>query len=652
MALCPVIGKLLQKRVVLASASPRRREILSNAGLRFEVVPSRFKEKLDKASFSTPYAYAMETARQKALEVANRMHQKDLRTPDVVIGADTIVAVSGLILEKPADKQDAYRMLSRLSGKEHSVFTGVAIVHCSSKDGQLDAEVSEFYEETTVKFSELSEELLWEYIHSGEPMDKAGGYGIQALGGMLVEHIRGDFLNVVGFPLNRFCKKLVELYYPPRREDLPRASQDSIPPVDTFENLSDVEAGGSEPGQREAAAGGDRQAGATPKADGSRTAEPPPFPADLLELIDGFKASKALFTACKLKLFDFLRDEASRKAVDVAGKVDASVCGTERLLDACATLGLLQKSEQGYRNTESSNLYLVSDGEHSLHDFIMYNDQHTWNLFTHLELAIREGTNQHHGALGTTAPDLFQDGPLQSKEDQLRVTGAMHGLATLTAAPAATAFDLSRFSSACHLGACTAALARELAREYPRLQVAVFDLPHVLEHASRCQPGGPGTARITFLAGDVFRDSLPRAELYVLSGVLQGWPEDGVHTLLRRVADTPGAGLLLVEAVGDVEDREARAGLSRCLDALLRPRARERSVADYRRLLEQHGFGDVQVAPMGHGLAALLGTRVARLDRAVPALCGPCPQAEGGPGPRRWSADSVNTRDNVTMMTE
>uniref|UniRef100_A0A8C9AYD7 Acetylserotonin O-methyltransferase like n=1 Tax=Prolemur simus TaxID=1328070 RepID=A0A8C9AYD7_PROSS len=571
MALCPVIGKLLQKRVVLASASPRRREILSNA--------------------------------------------KDLRTPDVVIGADTIVAVSGLILEKPVDKQDAYTMLSRLSGKEHSVFTGVAIVHCSSKDGQLDAEVSDFYEETTVKFSELSEELLWEYIHSGEPMDKAGGYGIQALGGMLVEHIRGDFLNVVGFPLNHFCKKLVELYYPPRGEDLLRASQDSIPPVDTFENLSDVEAGGSEPRQREAVAGGDRQAGATPKADGSRTAEPPPFPADLLELIDGFKASKALFTACKLKLFDFLKDEAPRKAVDVAGKVDASVCGTERLLDACATLGLLQKSEQGYRNTESSNLYLVSDGEHSLHDFIMYNDRHTWNLFMHLESAIREGTSQHHGALGRTVPDLFQDGPVQSKEDQLRVMGTMHGLAMLTAHPTATAFDLSRFSSACHLGGCTAALARELAREYPRLQVTVFDLPHVLQHASRFQPGGPGTARISFLAGDVFRDSPPRAELYVLSGVLQGWPEDGVPVLPGApvvCVSPPGASLLLVEAVGDAEDREARAGLSRCLDALLRPRARERSVAEYRRLLEQHGFGDVQVAPAGHGLAALLGTRVAR----------------------------------------
>ncbi|XP_033706066.1 probable bifunctional dTTP/UTP pyrophosphatase/methyltransferase protein isoform X7 [Tursiops truncatus] len=429
MVLCPVIGKLQHKRVVLASASPRRQEILSNAGLRFEVVPSRFKEKLHKASFATPYAYAVETAKQKALEVAGRMHQKDLRAPDVVIGADTIVAVGAMILEKPVDKQDAYRMLSRLNGKEHSVFTGVAIVHCCSKDGRLDTEVSEFYEETTVKFSELSEELLWEYINSGEPMDKAGGYGIQALGGMLVEYVHGDFLNVVGFPLNHFCKELARLYYPPRPADLRRVRHDSIPAVDTFENLSDSEAGGADPGQSAKGGRGGEQ------ADGDRSQAPraldaalngadsrPRFPTGLLELMDGFKASKrgatlcpksrevglecwprgrlwdpaallagqqvdggpqdtsclqgrpglpmadhadqagvcwgswskchppppkVLFTACKLKLFDVLKDQGPLQAVDVARKLSTCAGRTEQLLDVCAALGLLEKTRRG-----------------------------------------------------------------------------------------------------------------------------------------------------------------------------------------------------------------------------------------------------------------------------------------------------------------
>nr|XP_045729850.1 probable bifunctional dTTP/UTP pyrophosphatase/methyltransferase protein isoform X2 [Mirounga angustirostris] len=612
MVLSPVIGKLLHKRVVLASASPRRREILSHAGLRFEVVPSRFKEKLDKASFPTPYAYAIETAKQKALEVASRMHQKDLRAPDVVIGADTIVTVGGLILEKPVDKQDAYRMLSRLNGKEHSVFTGVAIVHCCTRDSQLDTEVSEFHEETTVKFSELSEELLWEYIDSGEPMDKAGGYGIQALGGMLVEYVHGDFLNVVGFPLNHFCKKLVELYYPPHHEDVQRVKHDSIPPVDTFENLSDVEEGSSDPargneggGHRRAEAGSGR--GQVPAgsqgADSHGTVEiTPPFPAGLLELVEGFKASKALFIACKLKVFDVLKDEAPLKAVDIAGKIDASVCGTERLLDVCVALGLLEKTDRGYCNTDLADLHLASDGEYSLHGLAMHSNDHAWNLFTDLELAVREGAN---AAFGRKAED-----PVQSKQTKLQFMRAMHGLTNLTARQVATAFDLSRFSSACDLGGCTGALARALTQEYPRLKVTVLDLPEVIEHVPCFQPEGRQTERVSFVPGDFFKDGLPEAELYILSRILHEWPDDKVHELLSRVSDSckPGGGILVAETVLE-EKRPARGSLPASLNLLVRTQGRERSLPQYRRLLELHGFWDVQLAHAGDRLDVVLGTR-------------------------------------------
>ncbi|XP_055125648.1 probable bifunctional dTTP/UTP pyrophosphatase/methyltransferase protein isoform X1 [Symphalangus syndactylus] len=663
MVLCPVIGKLLHKRVVLASASPRRQEILSNAGLRFEVFPSKFKEKLDKASFATPYGYAMENAKQKALEVANRMHQKDLRTPDVVIGADTIVTVGGLILEKPVDKQDAHRMLSLLSGREHSVFTGVAIVQCSSKDHQLDTRVSEFYEETKVKFSELSEELLWEYIHSGEPMDKAGGYGIQALGGMLVESVHGDFLNVVGFPLNHFCKQLVELYYPPRLEDpRQRVNYDSIPTVDTFEDLSDVERGGSEPAQRDTGSRDEKaDAGAMgqgmAEAECHRTRETlPPFPTRLLELIDGFKLSKALFTACKLKVFDLLKDEAPQKAADIASKVDTSACGTERLLDICAAMGVLKKTKQGYSNTETANLYLVSDGEYSLHGFIMQNNDLTWNLFTYLEFAIREGRNQYHRALGKKAEDPFQDVHYQSPETRLRFMQAMHGMAKLTARQVATAFDLSCFSSACDVGGlcpphvaqsgccstghrvyiptagrrreeysppplgwkdfpagCTGALAQELAREYPHLQVTVFDLPDIMELAAHFQPAGPQAAQIHFAAGDFFRDPLPSAELYVLCRILHDWPDARVHKLLSRVAASckPGAGLLLVETLLDEEEREVQGALIQSLNMLVQNEGRVRSLGEYQCLLELHGFRQVQVVHLGGVLDAILATKMA-----------------------------------------
>uniref|UniRef100_A0A0D9RZP6 Acetylserotonin O-methyltransferase n=2 Tax=Chlorocebus sabaeus TaxID=60711 RepID=A0A0D9RZP6_CHLSB len=511
-------------------------------------------------------------------------------------------------------------MLSRLSGKEHSVFTGVAIVHCSSNDRQLHTRVSEFYEETTVKFSELSEELLWEYIHSGEPMDKAGGYGIQALGGMLVESVHGDFLNVVGFPLNHFCKQLVELYYPPRPEDLRQPVQhDSIPAVDTFEHLSDVEGGGSEPAQRET---GSRDEKAEAGAAGRATAEAechrtgatlPPFPTRLLELLDGFKLSKALLTACKLKVFDWLKDEAPQKAPDIASKVDASVCGTEKLLDVCAAMGLLEKTEQGYSNTETANLYLASDSEYSLHGFMLQNNDVIWNLFTYLEFAIREGRNQHHRVLGKKVEDLFQDAYYRSPETQLWFMQAMHGVAKLTARQVATAFDLSRFSSACDVGGCTGALARELAREYPGLQVTVFDLPDVVELAAHFQPAGPQAAQIHFAAGDFFRDPLPSAELYVLCRILHNWSDDKVHKLLSKVAEScqPGAGLLLVETLLDEEKREAQGGLIQSLNMLVQTEGRERSRGEYQCLLELHGFHQVQVVHLEGVLDAMLATRVA-----------------------------------------
>ncbi|XP_041503470.1 probable bifunctional dTTP/UTP pyrophosphatase/methyltransferase protein [Microtus oregoni] len=218
MALTPVLRRLRGRRVVLASASPRRRDILGYTGLRFEVVPSRFPETLDPAAFATPHAYARENARRKALEVALRLREKDQRAPDVVFGADTIVVVDGLILGKPQDKEDAMGMLRRLSGREHSVITAVAIVLFPPRDPSDprdpggdpgdDPTVTSFHEETRVMFSQLTEELMRDYVDSGEPMDKAGGYALQALGAMLVERVEGDALGAVGFPLNRVCREL------------------------------------------------------------------------------------------------------------------------------------------------------------------------------------------------------------------------------------------------------------------------------------------------------------------------------------------------------------------------------------------------------------------------------------------------------------
>ncbi|XP_036091621.1 probable bifunctional dTTP/UTP pyrophosphatase/methyltransferase protein isoform X2 [Rousettus aegyptiacus] len=614
----PVIRRLLHKRVVLASASPRRQEILSNAGLKFEVVPSQFKETLTKASFPTPSAYAVETAKQKALEVAHRIYQKDLRAPDIVIGADTIVVIEGLILEKPVDRQDAYSMLCRLNGKEHSVFTGVAIVHCSSQDGRLHVDVSEFHEETAVTFSQLSDELLWDYVDSGEPMDKAGGYGIQALGSVLVEQVRGDVLNVVGFPLNHFCRKMAELHGPPRPAHRPQAQRDSAPTTDTSESLSDVAPGGagshrarSDEGRGHGRAQGGAQGRGHP---GSRDADCdlPPFPTGLLELIDGFKASKALFTACKLKVFDLLDDEGPLRAVDVASKLDISECGAGRLLDVCVALGLLDKTDRGYRNTELAGLHLLSRGEHSLHSLALHCDDHAWPHVAGLDRALRPGaaaacSQPASGAeAGAACPDCSQ-----SPDTKLWFSGATHGLARLTARQVATAFDLSRFSSACDLGGCLGALAPELARAHPGLRVTVFDLPEAAEHVACLRSTGRRTEQVRFVPGDFLKDRLPEADLYIACGLLRGRPDDGA--LLSRIAGScpPGGGLLLVELALHEDAREARPGLRRALHCLLHPRGPERGLSHHRRLLERLGFADVRVAHTSDVLDVVLATRAA-----------------------------------------
>jgi len=219
----PIRHILLKQRNVLASGSPRRREILASIGLPMDIVPSNFLENLEKESFSHPCEYVKENAKQKAVEVWKRLSASDPDSrPDLVVGADTVVTLDELIFEKPRDSEDAYHMLSKLSGQKHTVFTGVALVTplmqacdpsscCLSTEPQ-DFVVTTFHEATDVTLTEMSSQLIKKYIESGEPFDKAGGYAIQGIGGSLVEGIRGDYFNVMGLPLHRLCKELYHIY--------------------------------------------------------------------------------------------------------------------------------------------------------------------------------------------------------------------------------------------------------------------------------------------------------------------------------------------------------------------------------------------------------------------------------------------------------
>lgn len=187
------ILKKKESNLFLASASPRRREILAEGGIAHKVLPAD----VDEAVFEgmEPRLMVQLLAAAKAAAAAGKCE-------GLVLGADTVVVLSGKVMGKPKDGEEAFSMLSALSGKTHSVYTGVCILR--TEDGRLKTHL----EETKVTFRSLSETEIRAYIETGEPMDKAGAYGIQGLGGKLVEKTEGDFLNVVGLPLEA-VKRLI-----------------------------------------------------------------------------------------------------------------------------------------------------------------------------------------------------------------------------------------------------------------------------------------------------------------------------------------------------------------------------------------------------------------------------------------------------------
>lgn len=188
------------KEIILASASPRRREILENLNIKFKTVVASCDETIDENM--TCEEAVMINSLRKATAVAKVVVDKDA----FVIGADTVVVLDGEILTKPKNAEDAKNMLKKLSARAHNVLTGLTVFDV------LHAQSTSVCETTTVYFKTLSDEEIESYIATGEPMDKAGAYGIQGIAGMFIEKIEGDYFNVVGLPVAKLYKILKEEY--------------------------------------------------------------------------------------------------------------------------------------------------------------------------------------------------------------------------------------------------------------------------------------------------------------------------------------------------------------------------------------------------------------------------------------------------------
>ena len=185
-------------RIILASSSPRRREILSQLGVQFDVIPSDYEEKSEN---NDPYELVMLFAENKAKSVAECIKEKAL-----IIGADTIV-YKDEVMGKPKSKAVAADMLKKLSGSTHSVITGISVIETPEMN------IITEYEETIVRFKDIPGDEIDAYIQSGEPMDKAGAYAIQGLGSLLVRGIEGCYFNVVGLPVYKLSTMFEKLGY-------------------------------------------------------------------------------------------------------------------------------------------------------------------------------------------------------------------------------------------------------------------------------------------------------------------------------------------------------------------------------------------------------------------------------------------------------
>lgn len=188
----------MDKKIILASGSPRRKELLKSMGLDFKVIVSEVEENIENEPFSTELIQNL--AEEKASDVASKIN-----FPAIIIGSDTVVVINNKILGKPKDKEDAFIMLKMLSGNTHQVISAIAVIDKETGKVLKDSVVSD------VTFKQLSDEEINSYIATGEPMDKAGAYAIQGFAGMFVKSINGCYSNIVGISVFKLAEMLKEI---------------------------------------------------------------------------------------------------------------------------------------------------------------------------------------------------------------------------------------------------------------------------------------------------------------------------------------------------------------------------------------------------------------------------------------------------------
>jgi acetylserotonin N-methyltransferase len=312
-------------------------------------------------------------------------------------------------------------------------------------------------------------------------------------------------------------------------------------------------------------------------------------PAPILDLIEAFRRSKAMFTAVKLGIFDGERPQGA---------------ATDRLYEACLSLGLLAKQGDRYINAPLADEYLARSSPRTLSGYIRYSNDALYRLWEHLDGALIEGTNrweQTFGAGGGLFTHFFR-----TPEAQRDFLVGMHGFGMLSSPAVVAAFDLSPFTSLVDLGGATGHLALAARERYPNLKAAVFDLPSVIEVAKEFVGD-----RVALVDGDFFTDPLPTAGLYAVGRILHDWSEPKIASLLAKIyATLPPEGALLIAEKLLNEDRSGPVATHmQSLNMLVCTEGRERTLSEYTSLLRDAGFREITGRVTGAPLDAILARK-------------------------------------------
>ncbi|XP_070607916.1 acetylserotonin O-methyltransferase [Erythrolamprus reginae] len=360
------------------------------------------------------------------------------------------------------------------------------------------------------------------------------------------------------------------------------------------------------------------------------------YPHILIQYQNGFLVSKVMFTACELGVFDLLQEsEEKLSSKAIAERLRSSLHGMERLLDACVGLKLLEVevSKEGafYCNTEISEQFLTKSSPKSQYHTCMYYSKTIYPCWQYLTEAVREGKNQYKRAFGISSKAVFE-ALYRSEEEMLKFMYGLNAIWSLCGKDVIGAFDLSPFTMICDLGGKflnnvsllikntdnkifaflggAGALAQECVSLYPDCTVTIFDLPKVIQTAKK-HFVPLEKHRINFYEGDFFKDPIPEAELYILARILHDWSDENCVQLLTKVQKSckTGGGILLIETLLNEDKSGPLESQLYSLNMLVHTEGKERSAAEYSKLLTASGFKEIKIKKSGKLYDTILGRK-------------------------------------------